>query len=644
MTKSYLRTKMSHCPTRIRQVVCRKFFKIKKMIVFANQIWYNDWVEMKPAQYTVIGVEKSVKYKLELPQKISFSRQTVFYILFGIITVFLFWKCRYGFGNLDESFYITIPYRFVQGDKIFFHEWHLSQTSSVLLIPAVRLQLLFFGNMEGVILHFRYLFVLIWSASSLFFFQRLKCFSGIGAAFASLVFMLYAPYSIMALSYNSMGLLNLTLATVILITAKNKLRWQYAVSGVFYAAAVLCCPFLPFLYILCSVLLLLIVLLGRSDLPLNTKRLKEIWCFETLGIVFSACGFLIYMLRRITFGQLFKMIPYLLSDSQHSNLSFYFKTKFFFKSIMKFAGIYILIAVALLVIVKIMKKHRKLCLAAMYAVMCFFILNIFLEYKYLNHIMFPMNIFGFYCAVDSKSKKVKSLFYGMFLPGVIYQYCLNYTSNQLFYAISSASALSAVASVVMIVLYTQEVFKGHSISIQNLRVSYATAAIAALMCVQLGAEGYLRYHTVFWEVSIETQTEMITTGPEKGIFAPPKKCESYNALYDDVSSLGLSKDQKLLSISNKTWLYLCSNARCASYAAFLNGSGATRINPYGVEKLDMYYSVCKDKKPDIIFIEADFSEFFTQVAKDPCTVTITKNNNMIVRMLDDQELSGTDED
>ena len=31
---------------------------------------------------------------------------------------FLFWKCPYGYGNIDEAFYLTVPYRLAQGDAL----------------------------------------------------------------------------------------------------------------------------------------------------------------------------------------------------------------------------------------------------------------------------------------------------------------------------------------------------------------------------------------------------------------------------------------------------------------------------------------------------------------------------------------------
>ena len=39
-----------------------------------------------------------------------------------VLLIFLIWRCFFGFANVDECFYLTIPYRICQGDKLLVHE------------------------------------------------------------------------------------------------------------------------------------------------------------------------------------------------------------------------------------------------------------------------------------------------------------------------------------------------------------------------------------------------------------------------------------------------------------------------------------------------------------------------------------------
>ena len=57
-------------------------------------------------------------------------------------------------------------------------------------------------------------------------------------------------FGIMALSYNSMGILLLLSACVLVATADPKRRAAPLLAGLFFAGAVLCCPYLLLLYVL----------------------------------------------------------------------------------------------------------------------------------------------------------------------------------------------------------------------------------------------------------------------------------------------------------------------------------------------------------------------------------------------------------
>lgn len=59
-------------------------------------------------------------------------------IIYGAVIIALFWKSRYGYAQLDEAFYTTIAYRFLQGDLILYDEWSNTQLSAVLLLPVIK--------------------------------------------------------------------------------------------------------------------------------------------------------------------------------------------------------------------------------------------------------------------------------------------------------------------------------------------------------------------------------------------------------------------------------------------------------------------------------------------------------------------------
>ena len=154
------------------------------------------------------------------------AKYTLFLFTFLALWVLLFEKCRYGFPQ-DEAFYILFCHRFMNGDIPILHEWNPTQISAIWLQPFVWIYYKIFGSSDGIILFFRYLFTVIWGFATLFLFYRLCKLSFWGASVSSLLFLIFVPYGQMALYYNTIGLICVTFAFVIIITAENKVYQQY---------------------------------------------------------------------------------------------------------------------------------------------------------------------------------------------------------------------------------------------------------------------------------------------------------------------------------------------------------------------------------------------------------------------------------
>ncbi len=92
-----------------------------------------------------------------------------FLIGMTVLLIFLIWRCFFGFANVDECFYLTIPYRICQGDKFLVHEWHMSQLSGLLLVPLMRVFFIFSDGTDGIVIVFR-LFLLSFGGLHLYSF------------------------------------------------------------------------------------------------------------------------------------------------------------------------------------------------------------------------------------------------------------------------------------------------------------------------------------------------------------------------------------------------------------------------------------------------------------------------------------------
>lgn len=319
-------------------------------------------------------------------------------------TAFLFWKCKYGFANVDESFYLTIPFRLCQGDSLFLHEWHLSQLSSVLIYPAMWLYRIIFPDTVGILFHFRLLFSFVWCIVALFIYFRLRSLSILGAMLASLAFLYYAPFGIMALSYNSMGILFLLCACVFAVSSERSGPSCFF-AGFFLAGAILCCPYLLVLYVLFTAV-------AVASLIWRRKEVIYFWLFVSCGCGLMFVLFCLFVFSRATLRDLIVVFPVLFRDPEHSNFDFLLKTAVYCQVIWGCNRAFVpgLFVFAFSCILALRNNGRKIgfvlvCFAASAILLCFLV-----EKPYINYLMFPINMPGLYCALISKIRRFAGCF------------------------------------------------------------------------------------------------------------------------------------------------------------------------------------------------------------------------------------------
>lgn len=538
-----------------------------------------------------------------MPDIQSKSRRARLIALYGFaflaLFVFLLWKCSFGYANMDEAFYLTVPYRMCRGDRLLLHEWNLSQLTGVLLYPAVRLFLLIHGGTDHILLSFRCLFTAVWALGAVFLFLRLKDFSLPGSMLASLAFLIYTPFGIMALSYNSLGILLFVSSLTIAVSARTRPGIQFLAAGVLFAGAVLCCPYLVLVYLLMTAACLCAALGKR-------KRALALWLWFSLG-----CGALLAVFCAFVFSketgirEILTTLPFLLEDPEHPKISLGESLRAYLSSIYHCSGLFpacFAVSVVLLAL-PFLTGHVMPCFAASCLVCVVLQISILRELPYLNFVMFPLNMAVPFCALHCKTRAVRLPFFGIWAPGGLYTLCSFLASNQKFFVISSVSTIMTVAGIVMLcasVPYLQA-------REQNRRGTWAALlALALLLGVQLSAETALRYSSVFWEPGgMSAQTLTAAAGPERGIRMTPERLEQYSAMADDVSVIRSREGvQKILFVSENTVLYLMAEKDFSTYSAWLG-----RGSRHSIDRLDTYFSLFPDKLPDGIYLDASFSKY-----------------------------------
>lgn len=547
------------------------------------------------------------------------------YIFIALIAggiIFAFWKCVFGFGGNDEAFYLTVPQRFNMGDALIKDEWHLSQLSGFLLMPFVWLFTTITGSTEGIILAARVLYIIFHATVSIVIYSRIRKY-GYVSVFASVLYFIYTPNDIMAMSYNTMGLDFVTLAGVIMGTASYKKKLPLIVSGVAFAAAVLCCPYLAAAYILYGICVLIHTFIKNKETKFILKSelfAGKTFLFFSIGIFALAAVFLVFALTRVSIKEIFNYLPYLMTDPEHPQIALGTRFGMYFKSIynchshFKIALFSYLVMIVVMIIDRKRKSHRSIYLIVTTAIVifCYVLLLPQLTYSTYNAIMFPLIFIGITSYILCENKP-KPLFASLFVLGIIYSFAICFSSNQYFYVISMVITASNIASYVFLAQLLREMKTTQDNIEYAVWVKRGSFLFVAFMIFLQGAfQITVKAEHCFWESgNTSNLTAQIKNGPAKGIYTNVNNCNTYEQIYSDLQYYKNKQEDKILFLTSKTWCYLAVDFPYGTLSAWISGE-----KPSSVERLKTYYRVNYEEIPKYIYIPKESEWDFTNLYND----------------------------
>lgn len=537
---------------------------------------------------------------------------------FAAALLFLLWKCRFGYGAGDEPFYLTLAQRLADGDALLSEEWNLSQLSGLLLLPFYRIYRLFYSTTDGIILHFRYIYVLMQSLTCLLLYWKLRRFRFGGVA-ASLLFLLYTPYDIMALSYNTIGLMSMTLCLVFLVChaqpakpasdSGHGCRKQYdlIISGFFYALAVLCHPYVIAIYILCllyHVCALILCLLARWERAKSTVQ-RHLWqiLFFTIGAAIPAILLFLFLFSRTGISALLANITEILHDPDHSAQTAYAVIYGYFHAIFTGFGTYLTAWALILILALIDRKRQKnawmyFCMTALLTALAILTRLPSIQTDY-NFILFPLGMCGL-SAYLLTGRKNHSVFFYLWCPGVLYTFCLHWSSNQGLYAICIGMPIVMIAGILLI--------RDFLLELREAKVRYAAMLSTGIACLlltsQFASQCYAKSVHAFWEPSVNALNTTISAGPLAGVCTTPEHADAYNRRLSDISAYRDAKGP-VLFITSDPWCYLYADTEYGTYSSWIASlstsdpvSSMNRLNL----RLNTYYTLHPDRLPVQIYI------------------------------------------
>ena len=516
---------------------------------------------------------------------------------FVLAALLCLWKVPLEIQGQDEAFYLTIPKRLLDGDIFLADEWHGSQFAAIFSYPLIRLHRLVFGY-DAIVLHFRYIYV---------FFQALcsaaiyGCFRkhGLFAVLASLYFFLFTPFDIMALSYNTVGLMLVTLTGAVLAAAKR--NRTFCLGGVLFAGAVLCCPYLAAGYALYSAAILVYAIAARD----KRKDTLVKWAWFTLGCGICAVLLLIFMLTRASFSEIWRSVPMLFSDPEHAQKSILGTLRWYALCVVNLTSHgrvnITLYGIALLMAVMDNRRYaRKLIYLGASAVIALVMLSeLFptVTSTGYNSIMFPLAPVGLMAFAVTEKRDLR-VFLFPFLGGMTYSLCIFFSSNNGVYILTAMSAAANVGSILLIGGALAEARESGRQLYRDL-----SCLLIILFAAQYSLMVYTKVHHKFWSSADNSSlTQVIQEGPYRGIRVTPETEAAYLAELETLRPL-FDKEGSVLYAAGRTWYYLATpELGIGSYSAWL--SGQTDIT---IERLDIYYRQNPEKLPDYIFIPLENS-------------------------------------
>ena len=550
------------------------------------------------------------------------SGKVIYMILFSVISILLFWKCRYGYTYLDEAFYPTIAYRFIQGDAILNEEWSNTQLSNVILIPILKCYIAIRGNLDGIYLAIRLLYTVCKIFISIFVYFKLRHFDEWSAKAASLMFLIFAGYGMMVLSYNSVASGGLLCALLFCMNQKSdcsrKKIVSYIFAGISLSIAVLAQPYLSGIYVIYVFFMIgkRIIRKSKTEKTLELYTEKAFWGI-TLGITLSIATFLLYVFSKIDINSVIQTLPYIISgDPAHPKKSLYEMTLAYFVRIAMdynrnkyLLSIYGLIFIYVVIVCLDKKRKSRINYYVVVAsILCLVLMGTYIcTTNYINHIIWIPNVLAFILYILCHDQNMNDIFQTLWIPGMIYTYLEYLASNTGFSGISSASCVAAVGSVMLIGMLAKKTNLVQRIPIKVLKGFIVITTLILL---------YYRMTYVFWEDGgMASLTQQIQFGPDTGLIVAEQQYNYYEDIYRDTEEIRqMPSETKVVFLSDKS-LWLAGTQRCATYSPLCYSITNTEL-------LYQYYEEHPEKKADVIYVDKIYGQEVAIQVADRLDMTI----------------------
>ena len=555
------------------------------------------------------------------------TADAAFCVLFVFTAVFFFVSVRYGVQSADESFYLTIPYRLMQGDRLLIDDWHFSQFSALFQYLPLWAFIKITGGTAGLILFFRQLYVLISLLTAAYIYCSLRKY-GFWAVGAAAVFTGYHSFGYTTLNYYAMSNAALLLVLMLLFVRRKRKPYELIFTGFLFACCVLIEPVTAVLYFLFCILLLIKRIRdrhGKAFLPAYPFLLDgRLWVYFTAGVFICAAGFFAVLLIGADLSALLRNLPLLVTDSEYNwstGTAAFFK---WHKVLIYFmycgwvpAALNALFLLSLVVFRKKLKTHRALFLAIASVITAVGFVVVIVNPHHDPGLAAVVSrpviwmLFGFACYLFTENKN-RGLFVFL-VAGALFTVLTDFLSEV---SVGGGSIVCAVPAVLLFAEAVSEI-KAESAGRASARSGaqrYARAAVAVSLAVMVLCEAYnytlIRTWHIVEDVYVGVEEPLdtpLTAGPLQGLRTAASLADKYNDAMEDLDAIRAGADGPLYVAALCPWYYLYAGRPIGVYSAF--------YVPVDSElRVTLYWQTHPEKLPVCIYVPFfDCDEY----ARDP---------------------------
>lgn len=538
----------------------------------------------------------------------------------------------------DESFYVTIPFRLVNGDSLIRHEWHLSQFVALFQYLPVYIWTAIKGSADGIIIFLRCVFLFMHTAMAATIYGFFRKY-GVWAVLASMMYYVQVPYRLQALSYQSVFVVFLLLLTLCLLSIYKKDSVHYHIfAGICFGCCCVCNPIFSIAFVLYLIVCALwtkredfairrrISKAKKSGEKITNKQMKQLneeirnskienytRFFNKKAILWFLCGILIvaivavafYFLTGGTITSVFKNIGNLLSSSEYDVASSSIFAKlaetlmWFSKANFNIPFILPLIFITLLADKNRMNnKHRFAYLLATLIWSIIFVVRVSMsESFYMGGFSLPFFMISTVCYILTENKN-KTLFNCMYMPCLIATVFQYLAANTHLAVIGIVLAVANVAGVFFAKDFweeAKETLRETDDKKDKKNLEWCRKIIIIGFCLQI------LFYGIYYQRGQITKLggEKATTGPYKGLYMSEEEYDDYNSRIKDLEVIKTrtAEDAPILLITYENWMYLHLDRPIATYTTWYRGI-------LYIDQLKTYYQANPKKIPKYIYIDS----------------------------------------